>query len=222
MKLVDGLRVLQAPADLHPSYAGSIGSIRLIPDQKLRPMLEPNLSGLWGAVLETHKDWSIYRNGDKCIMVTTATDASPITGWRRTKPYFFIRVSRGSSSALISMDASIQSDGTDLYRSGSASALVSSRNGRRKIAAMFYKSRLRPLTDKSCSSSDVCIDAASIRQFRHGQSLIVNGVTPTKGHQIKAVFSLSGYTSSARRINKICGAKANWLWDETTGKIDRG
>lgn len=174
----------------------------------LTEMTEPNLAW-FGDLVEVHKDYKVFKDGDRCYAITTAQTAYPSIGWRREKPYFSVGVERNNDSVWFDMDRAQESDGTDLYKDGDVSANVV---GRGYITAKFRSGRLRPLTTRNCSA-DYCIDSNAIRSFRRGREVNFFGTTPD-GKTAAVTYSLMGYTAAMRRINQLCRARANWIWNK--------
>lgn len=173
----------------------------------LSSMREPRYSG-FGTLVESNGDWSIYRQGDSCNMITAATSVEPDIGWREERPIFYIGVDKGGDGIYIALDTAQEDGGTDLFRSGSIAAAV---DGKRKIPVEFEKRWMKPLTRKNCKAG-TCIDSDAIRGFRGGSLLTISGADPSDGGRREIQYSLSGYTKSARRINEICKGRANWIW----------
>jgi len=172
-------------------------------------MREVDLSWM-GDVVEQNGDWTVYRTGDRCYMATVAMSVYPDLGWRTEKPYFYIGVERGDPNIWISLDRSNVDGGTDHYQGGKADLYI---DGRRGVTGTFEGQNMKPLTSKNCPV-DTCIDSDAVRGFRRGSSMDVRGVSAKGGDDTEINYSLRGYTKSAQRINQICGAKANWIWNK--------
>ena len=175
----------------------------------LGEMISPNPSRLYGTFVERHSDYEIYRADDQCVAVTVAKSALPSLGWRKYRPYLNVGVTRSDNLVSFNMDRASKSDGTDIFQAGSVRASVI---GRGSVPARFKDFTLRPLTNKYCKA-DWCVDNEAVRGFRRGKELVINGRTPD-GDSATIRYSLLGYTRAMQRINQICGAKANWIWNQ--------
>lgn len=162
---------------------------------------------IFGSLVETKRDFSIYRDGDKCTMVTEATQVSPRLGWREVWPYFYIGVTKGSDSIFISMDH--QRD-DELYVEKWARANIDG-NDRLSLPMKVENGNWMPLVPCR-NKSDTCVDTAAINRFKAGYQLELHGVDPGSKDDVAVTYSLLGYIASATRINEICGAKASWLY----------
>ncbi|QFR33587.1 SUMF1/EgtB/PvdO family nonheme iron enzyme [Ancylobacter sp. TS-1] len=171
-------------------------------------MKDPDLSWM-GSFVESHDDWTIYSQGGKCYAVTIAQNVEPDIGWRPQKPYFYIGVERADASIWIALDQSTKAGGDTTYKNGEVSVQVDGRY----VPGEFEGRQLKPLTRRNCASNS-CIDSDAIRSFRNGHYLEITGADPVSDGRVAVSYSLSGYTKSAQRINQICGARANWVWNK--------
>lgn len=166
-----------------------------------------SMSGL----VAVNQDWKVFREGDTCKMISVAEDVTPAIGWRTVKPFFFVSVDKGKDSVIIYMDNSEKLDGEGLY-SGTPEVFVEYSNGRRKkVSGRWDKYWLKPIHECGGGQAGMCADNASIGGFRQGTNLLIVGRTPS-GEDTLIRYSLRGYTKSAQQINRTCGGKANWIW----------
>jgi hypothetical protein len=191
-----------------PTGTSSVSYFSLSTDV-ITGMRDADLSWM-GDVVEENGDWVVYRSGNRCYMATVSGYVSPDLGWRIEKPYFSIGVERGSSSIWMAIDRSNEDGGTDVYRGGKADLYI---DGRRNVTGTYEGRAMMPLTSKGCPSG-TCIDSDAVRGFRRGSFMEVRGNDPKSGDSTEVNYSLKGYTKSAQRINQLCGASANWIWNK--------
>ena len=164
---------------------------------------EPDLD--WaGELVEQWYDWKVYWNNedDKCIGITMARDVTPEFGWREFRPFFIVQVT-GESKVGIAMDMNFGTGGTDLYQPGTVKASV---KGSGTIPTSFENSALQPIDEEGYVAD------SAISAFTNGQELIITGTAPD-GADARFVYSLRGYIRAMQRINQVCDADANWLWN---------
>ena len=184
-------------------HSDSTGGTYFISMNSTIGMEEPDLSD-YGNLIEVQKDFVIYRDQDQCSMITVAKLIQPKIGWRSKKPYFRITVERGKDTIGILMDNVWPNQFFELYRIGSVNAQVV---GLGDIPAIWENYFLQPLDWNGYVSSE------ALRHFRKGWNLVITGTTRDR-QTIRIEYSLAGYTKAAQRINQICRADANWIWDQ--------
>ncbi len=168
-------------------------------------MNEPDLSS-FGHLVERQIDFLVYRNQERCTMITVAKNVMPELGWRLEKPYFGIFVERGSDLIGIWMDTVPSGRGTDYYLFGSVEAFV---DGVTEVPVNWDSGYIRPTY---WDDGSLYVDSDSLRAFVRGQNLEINGMTPDY-EPVRIEYSMLGYTNAAKRINRICRAKADWIWE---------
>ena len=166
-------------------------------------MLSRNLS--YGSLVERHGAFRVYRDGEKCTLLTEARKVTPEFGWRRYRPYFRITVWSGGGSIWIYVDSISPQKASDVYRSGTVKGKI---DGIGRIPLVWDKDAdwLKPLNSNGNVSGD------ALRGFRNGRTLTITGITP-QGLSTRVEYSLIGYTKAAQRINQLCGADADWIWN---------
>ena len=193
---------------LERAGSGSQSSFRMRVSALTRLKDRPYTSW-YGRKIEQWGQWTVYRERDECTAFTVARSTTPELGWREYRPFFHVTVKRGSSSIWIAMDRSRDVGGGDLYRPGTIKATIP---GRGAIRAVFEGSRLKPLTEPN-DEGQTFIDSDSLTGFVNGSDLLITGKS-ADGVDVKVTYSLRGYTRAMQRINEICSAKANWIWNK--------
>ena len=166
---------------------------------------EPDLSA-YGRLVEEQSDFLVYRNQEECAMITVAKSTTPQSGWRSEKPYFMIIVKQESASIGIWMDVVPAGRAIDYYLLGSVEASV---DGRTKIPINWDSGSPKPTY---WDDGELYVDSDALRAFVRGQKLVINGTT-LDFEPIRIEYSMHGYTRAAKRINQICRAKADWIWE---------
>ena len=177
---------------------------------KVPEMVEPNLSFM-GVKIRTIGDYDIFLDApeEMCYMVTQAKEVIPEIGWRTTRPFFYIRVSKDKDGIGISMDHNLDfaNSLSEYWGPGVSAQVKGPLNRISKVAAVWESDFLKPMT-----SDRMFIDGDALNRFAEGDSLEIYGQT-SDGDRAKVVYSLMGYKSSGRIINVICDADADWIWD---------
>ena len=156
----------------------------------------------FGTVVETNEDWMVFKNDDRCTMISQAR-ISPDFGWLREIPVFKIEVKRNSKSIIISM-----LEGPANFASGPLSALVTRPSGRSaSIPAVWHENWLKPRSNEGGKN---IIKREHMDLLRTGARIEISGKT-TDGRDALVTYSLEGYTKSATTINRLCGADAMWI-----------
>ncbi|MCY4463669.1 MAG: pre-peptidase C-terminal domain-containing protein [Albidovulum sp.] len=177
--------------------------------QKMQP---PNLSSL-GSMVYDIDDFEIYWDAvqDTCSMVTIAKRVVPNLGWRRSTPFFYITVKKGSDSIWIGIDfADAAHEPDEIYRNASVAIKVMGKSGSilGRLPAAWDGKTLLPSDD-----GGLTISGETIPNFVKGTMLQLAGRTPA-GSPAIVEYSLLGYRDAAFFINTLCSADANWIWDE--------
>lgn len=159
----------------------------------------------FGELVETNEDWMVFRDGDRCTMVSQAK-VSPDFGWMRKFPVFYIEAKRSSKSIGISMV-----EGPANFQAGPLSAIVTRPSGRSaSIPAVWVDKWLKPRTSEG---GKTFIKREHMDLLRTGERIDIAGLTPD-GRDALVTYSLEGYTKSATKINRLCGADAMWILGE--------
>ena len=166
--------------------------------------IDPDLSQ-YGNQIETHRDFQIYRQGDKCTMITVAKRSVPERGWRDYKPHFGISVERNSDTIGIWIDDLWPNTRFDLYRIGSIKARVYG-YGNFSTDWSANSNLLQPI------DSEGYVSNKALEGFIKGSKLEITGTTPDN-RSTRIEYSLLGYVRAARRINQICRGDADWIWE---------
>ena len=190
---------------LERASRASLVSLYLISIVASSSTTDPDFSR-FGNLVEFHRDFQIYRDGNDCTLITVAKRFSPSTGWRSTTPYFGIGVERNKDTVSIWMENTSPETRYDLYRSGSVRAdILGYGNITVEWSANSYL--LQPL------DSTGRVSIAAIEGFIKGRALVISGRTPAN-QMTRIEYSLLGYKKAAQRINQLCRARADWIWQQ--------
>lgn len=197
------VRIQPVGSDASSKYSLSITGVGAL--------VEPDLS-FYGKYVETDGDWKIYRSADRCNMITRPTHIMPPVGWLTYRPWFYIGVTKDSDSIFTAMLTTSKVDGTDLFSNGQVQTFATDQDGKEsEIPVAFRQNELRMISACSEGSPDMCIDAGAIAAFMTDDHVTIYGKAPADGAQSSVTYSLSGYSKAARRINQLCGAKADFI-----------
>ncbi len=197
LKIMEGNRTSELP-DKTPNFQPA--------HTELVPMKNPWRDD-WGKFVERHEAYWVYRKVNTCHAVTVATFTEPSLGWREERPFFEISVERNSDKVRIQLDEANKDGGLDLFQSGSIRAWVDEGV---YFPVLFKGRSLKPL---SRCEAGLCVDPDAVSLFRHGRKLFISGST-VKGEPAMIVYSLMGYTRAMQQINRVCGARADWIWNQ--------
>ena len=197
------VRIQPVGADATSKYTLSITGVSALS--------EPDLS-FYGKYVETDGDWKIYRAGDRCNMITRPTHIMPPVGWLTYRPWFYMGVTKDSDSIYTAMITTSRVDGSDLFSNGDAQAFVTDQDGKEtQIPVAFRQNELRMISACSAGSTDMCIDSGAVTAFMTDDSVTIYGKSPADGTPTTLTYSLAGYTKAARKINSLCGGKADFI-----------
>ena len=182
--------------------SASLVSLYLISITTILSTLDPDLS-IFGDFVESYSDFQVYRDGDECTLVTVAKRSNPSSGWRSIKPYFYVTVVRNKDTIGIALDNTWPETSLDLYQIRSIRTEIP---GYGNLTTQWKSSYyLKPIDPNGFVSSN------AIEGFVKGDSLIISGRT-ANNQAMRIEYSLVGYKRAAQRINRLCRARANWIW----------
>lgn len=167
-----------------------------------------NLTRRFGTLEARHGDFEVRKSGSRCTILTVATDIYPKAGWLVVAPVFGIGFEKGSSGLTSSMGRRKEINGK-MFVDGTFTATV---DGERDIPIVdIGDGFIKPII--KCSGKEtMCFSSIAKRSFVSGRFVKVVGTKLGTNSRSSYEFSLVGYTKAAQAANKLCGAKASWLW----------
>jgi hypothetical protein len=142
-----------------------------------------------------------------CYAYTIATSVSP-SGWRGVRPRLALRIIESNTGLFHTFDIA------GFYnKSRGWEATIRGRTGTFRIPVSVFKDEndIQSIVPCTNDRSSMCVSNDGMRGLTRGQELTLTG-TSSDGRSVSIVYSLNGYQSAIREMNRTCNNDRNTGW----------